>query len=106
MFSLVLNATEQVGGKHAVHLSSFRINVNSVGFSVKPIVPPFTCTDVAVARIIVVARAMSRTPPFVVSQFMHAWASAVTDTAVRILRFFVAPIWPPVGVSDVQKYPT
>ena len=25
--------------------------------------------------------------------------------AVKILKFFVMPMLPPVGVSDVQKYP-
>jgi hypothetical protein len=69
-------------------------------------VPPLIWTEVAVAARILGALEISMTPPFSNNHFMSGANGVLIEHAVRILRFFVAPICPPVGVSLVQKYPT
>jgi hypothetical protein len=104
--SAVLNDTDAVGGRHAVHFINFRILVSIPGSVEKPIVPPLIWTDAAVTTTACVAVDTSITPPRVSSHDIRAVAGDAILIAVNILKFFVAPICAPVGVSLVQKYPT
>ena len=53
-----------------------------------------------------VAALTSITPARVSNHSIKGSVGTETLIAVNILKFLVAPIWAPVGVSLVQKYPT
>ena len=98
---------EADGDRHAVHFRRRRVFTSPLGSSVNPTVPPFICTVDAVARIDVVVDATGIMPPFKRSQSYTGFVEGIDrEKRVMIDMFLVTPMWPPVGVSDVQKYPT
>ena len=66
--------------------------------------PPFIYTGTYVARRVSVSISGGKTDADGLrSQFMKACFSDAVEIAVKILRFLVIPMDPPVGVSLVQK---